>query len=140
MPRKVELDRIFCLESERTIYNDWVVRYNNRFFQIERQSRHYAPARGKVLVCEGRNGTVVIEYRGNALSWKEIPAPSKPVSESKPSAKPAVLPKSKSMKKAWVPAVDHPWRQAACRGARRRAKKLAAIVAPPLLAQPSASP
>jgi hypothetical protein len=31
-PRAAELDRIFRLESERTISEDWVVRYDNRFF------------------------------------------------------------------------------------------------------------
>ena len=51
-PRAAQLDRIFRLESLRTIYNDWVVRYENRFFQLQRQSRHYAPAGSQVLVCE----------------------------------------------------------------------------------------
>ena len=77
-PRAAELDRIFRLESERTISDDWVVRYDNRFFQLEPQSRHYAPARGKVLVCEGRYGSIAIEYRGRALRWQEIPAPAQP--------------------------------------------------------------
>ena len=62
-PRAAELDRVFRLESERTISEDWVVRYDNRFFQLEPQSRHYAPAQGKVLVCEGRYGNIAIEYR-----------------------------------------------------------------------------
>src|SRR3989475_9505583 len=43
-PRAAELDRIFRLESERTISNDGVVRYQNRWFQLEGQSRHSAPA------------------------------------------------------------------------------------------------
>jgi hypothetical protein len=33
-PRASELDRIFRLERERTISEDWVVRYENRFFQL----------------------------------------------------------------------------------------------------------
>jgi hypothetical protein len=66
-PRAAELDRIFRLESPRTIYNDWVVRYENRFFQLQRQSRHYAPARSQVLVCEGRHGKITIEYREREL-------------------------------------------------------------------------
>src|SRR5207253_2211473 len=37
-PRATELDKIFRLESVRTISDDWVVRYDNRFFQLERQS------------------------------------------------------------------------------------------------------
>ena len=77
-PCAAELDRIFRLESERVISDDWVVRYDNRFFQLEPQSRHYAPARGKVVVGEGPDGRVGIEYRGRAVPWREIPAPARP--------------------------------------------------------------
>jgi hypothetical protein len=34
-PRASELDKIFRLESVRTISEDWVVRYENRYFQLE---------------------------------------------------------------------------------------------------------
>ncbi|HJY85366.1 MAG TPA: hypothetical protein VKE24_00885, partial [Candidatus Acidoferrales bacterium] len=47
-PRAAELDRIFRLESERMISEDWVVRYDNRFFQLQRQGRYYPPAQSKV--------------------------------------------------------------------------------------------
>ena len=77
-PRAAERDRIFRLESERTGSEDWVVRYDNRFFQLQPQSRYYAPAQSKVLVCEGRHGTLAIEYRGRPLRWQEIPAPARP--------------------------------------------------------------
>src|SRR5207244_12429088 len=58
------LDKMFRLETPRTISDDWVVRYDNRFFQLERQSRHYAPAEGQVVVCEAQDGSLAIEYRG----------------------------------------------------------------------------
>src|SRR5947209_1771549 len=32
-PRGLRLDAVFRLEEERTVSNDWVVRYDNRFFQ-----------------------------------------------------------------------------------------------------------
>jgi hypothetical protein len=84
-PRAGELDRIPRLENERTVSDDWVVRYGNRFFQLQPQSGHYAPAQGKVLVCEGRHGSMAIEYRGRALRWQQIPAPIRPrVSEPSP--------------------------------------------------------
>ena len=34
-PNARELDQVFCLETERSISNDWVVRYENRYFQLE---------------------------------------------------------------------------------------------------------
>src|SRR6516225_7161925 len=77
-PRAAERDRILRLETERTVSEDWVVRYGNRFFQLEPQRQNYAPARSKVLVCEGRYGGLAIEYRGRPLRWREIVAPAKP--------------------------------------------------------------
>ncbi len=71
-PSAEELREVFRLETERVIGNDWVVRYDNRLFQVQAQSRKYAPAQGKVAVCEWQDGTVEIEYRGQKLPWKEI--------------------------------------------------------------------
>jgi transposase len=71
-PSAMELREVFRLESERIIGNDWVVRCDNRLFQVQAQSRKYAPAQGKVVVCEWQDGTVEIEYRGRKLPWKEI--------------------------------------------------------------------
>jgi transposase len=115
-PRAAVLDRIFRLESERVVSEDWVVRYANRYFQVEPQSRHHAPARSKVLVCEGRHGGIVIEYRGEALRWEELSAPPQPAVERGPQR--ILLPE---VRRKWVPAADHPWREAARRGALRKA-------------------
>ena len=121
-PRRAELDRIFRLESERVISDDWVVRYDNRFFQIERESRNYAPARGKVRVCERPDGRVDIEYRDRAVPWREIAAPVQPsATKAQPVRKRVNSPTSSPAKRKWVPPADHPWRQAARREIDRRA-------------------
>jgi len=121
-PRPAELDRIFRLESERTVSDDWVVRYDNRFFQLEPQS-HYAPARGKVLVCEGRQGRIAIEYRGHTLRWQEIAAPAQPQVLDTPTgmARPGVPISVK--KRKWTPPASHPWNQAVRREVQKRAYK-----------------
>jgi hypothetical protein len=79
-PSGTELREVFRLESERVISNDWVVRYDNRLFQVQAQSRKYAPAQGKVVVCQWQDGRMEIEYRGRKLPWKEISsAPRRPL-------------------------------------------------------------
>jgi transposase len=125
-PRAGEWDRIFRLESTRRVYNDWVVRYDNRFFQLQRQSRNYAPARSQVLVCEGRHGRITIEYRGRELEWREIPAPTRPnLCEVKPARERV---RAAQPKRKWVPPVSHPWRQAARRAAEQKAKRNPEVV------------
>jgi hypothetical protein len=139
-PRAAELDKIFRLESARTISEDWVVRYDNRFFQLEPQSRHYAPAKGQVVVCEGREGSLAIEYRGRALRWQQIPPPARPRGADAISpGHPGVAQAPHLGKRKWVPPADHPWRLAAGRGAERRASSVT-VATRPSLALPSASP
>jgi len=134
-PRAAELDRIFRLESERTISEDWVVRYDNRLFQLEGQGRYYAPAQGKVLVCEGRHGSIAIEYRGRALRWEEIAGPRPAVPEANRLVERAT---ESCVKRKWVPPANHPWREAARRAMEKRASR--AVATRPLLAWPSAAP
>ena len=75
-PRAAELEDVFHLETVRVMGNDWVVRHDNRYFQVQAQARHYAPAKGKVTVCEWEDGRLQIRYRDRAVSWDEIPGPS----------------------------------------------------------------
>jgi transposase len=139
-PRAAELDRIFRLENQRTISNDGVLRYHNRWFQLA-QSRLGAPAQDKVLVCEGRHGNIAIEYRGRALRWQEIPAPGQPLEiEREGAGKPAREAKPPRVQRKWVPPSNHPWREAARRGKQQRERKLAAMAARASLALPCASP
>jgi hypothetical protein len=136
-PRAAELDRVFRLESERTISEDWVVRYDNRFFQLESPRSQYAGARSKVLVCEGRHGSVAIEYRGRALPWKEISAPAKPRALDAPPLSERKRVPLALAKKKWVPPANHPWREVARKEIQKRALKGATR---PSLAWSSASP
>ena len=131
-PRATELDRIFRVERERTISEDWVVRYENRFFQL--QSHHYAPAESKVMVCEGRHGGITIEYRGRALPCREIAAPTAP-QECKVEP-PGERLRKQQAKRKWIPPANHPWREAV----RREQQKKAAVAERALLARPCASP
>jgi hypothetical protein len=100
-----ELDAIFRLEAERTISNDWVVRYQGRFLQIERESR-YAPAGGKVIVSEGRQGGLQVRYRDREVKWREIPAPA-----PRPQPQPISRQVREVRKKGHRPASDHPWKK-----------------------------
>jgi len=73
-PRAVELEEVFHLETGRVIGNDWVVRHDDRYFQVQAQARQYAPAKGKVTVCEWEDGRLQIRYRDRAVNGRRLQA------------------------------------------------------------------
>ena len=104
MPAAKQMREILRLETGRVLGNDWVVRHENRFYQVEGQSRNYAPAKSKVTVCEWEDGTMEIQYRGRKLTHHEI--------EERPQ-KPAVI-AAKRRQRIEPPAAhmpNHPWRR-----------------------------
>jgi transposase len=129
IPRGVRLDAVFRLEEKRTVSNDWVVRYDNRFLQIERQS-HQPPARSTVLVYEAADGQIEIRYRDRVMRWQEIapermrakhtpsPQASRPAPPPSPTAAPVRV-------RGPRPSVDHPWRRGFDERAQRRGEQMA---------------
>ena len=101
-PSERELEEVFCLETERSISNDWVVRYENRYFQLERTS-DYPPRQAKVTVCEWEEGRIEVRYKNKARPHREIPAPE---------AKPVEIGSGKKPPKPsrWKPPAYHPWK------------------------------
>jgi hypothetical protein len=104
VPSRTTLDRVFQLEEERVLSNDWVVRYDTRYLQVARQSGQ-APARSTVVVREARDGALELRYRGRPMQWTEIAAPVKPT----PLAVRAPL--SSAPHRPARPSADHPWRR-----------------------------
>jgi transposase len=103
VPRGLSLDTVFRLQHDRILGNDWVVRYDNRFLQLTRQSR-YAPARSTVQVCEAANGDLEIRYRERRMAWTELAAP--------PAVAAVVTPAPAAVSAPTRPPPgDHPWRQ-----------------------------
>jgi transposase len=106
-PRGLRLDTVFRLEEQRTVSNDWVVRYDKRLLQLERQSG-LAPARSTVVVCESVDGRLEIRYRDHVMRWTEIVAGTvapRPVrSEPIAPVTAATVPRPRR------DAADHPWR------------------------------
>jgi transposase len=105
LPAALSLDSVFQLEQTRTISNDWVVRYENRIFQVARQSR-FAPALAKVLVRQSEAGVIELVYRGQVLQATEITGCGQPRREPSPAR-----PRIRTPRRSARPAADHPWRQ-----------------------------
>jgi len=98
-----ELQAIFRLETERTISNDWVIRHEGRYLQLQPGNRRYGPTKSKALVCEWEDGTLKVYYRGEQIAFTELLEP-------KPKATP-VLPSPARVQVVRKAKQDHPWRR-----------------------------
>ena len=101
-PTEQQLGRIFRLEYERTVSNDWVIRHRGRWFQLERSGSPYAPRQRQVVVWESEEGRLEIYYQGNKVTYQEI--------DGRP-PKPEVEKTRRIVHRPPVQGPDHPWRK-----------------------------
>jgi transposase len=116
IPRGVRLETVFRLEDQRTVSNDWVVRYANRYFQIERQSQR-PPARSTVQVYETVDGQIEIRYRARVMRCRELSAESLAAQRATARATATlapptpIAPRSPEAAARRGQSADHPWRE-----------------------------
>jgi len=108
VPQDMDLRGVFCLEEQRTVGNDWVVRYKNHFFQVLHQS-NLPPAKNRVIVQEHLDGSIHMVYRGKEI--KHLSTHSHLSLEKAPIPKP---------RKKYIPSPTHPWREFNLRSPRKR--------------------
>jgi transposase-like protein len=102
-PTTRELRQIFRLETARTMSNDWVIRHEGRYLQLQPRNRRYGPTKSKALVCEWEDGTMEVYYRGERMAFTAISeTPQKPCPPPGPAAPAVVVRKPKK---------DHPWKR-----------------------------
>jgi transposase len=128
-PSARELRQVFRLETERTIGNDWVIRHENRYLQLQPRQRRYGPTQGKALVCQWEDGTMEVYFRGEAMEFVELQEPiRKPPAPIRPAIRTVVVRKAKA---------DHPWK----RSYKTMGSVMPSVNAAPLVAlRTSASP
>ncbi len=101
-----DLASIFCIEEERTLTLDWVVRFENQFYQLQ-PLRKTQTANGKVRVRRYLNGELHFCYGERDLAYTLLPERPKrktvvKISESRNRATGIVKP--------YVPPANHQWR------------------------------
>jgi hypothetical protein len=98
----IDLAAIFCIEEARQVSGDWIVRFNNQFFQLQPRQPG-ARGKGRVMVQRYLNGELHFRYQEVELSYTVLPEP--PAKKQKAAA-PTVRKPQK-----YVPPKNHPWRQ-----------------------------
>jgi transposase len=98
--RGMNLDKILCIRTVRSLRNDFTIAHNGKLYQIETALRSK-----EVTVEERVNGSMFITLDDVRLPFREITA--RPQKQQKPAKRPR-------HRKGHTPAVDHPWNK--CNG------------------------
>jgi hypothetical protein len=98
---RLALEEILCVAESRVVGQDWCVRWQNRWLQIgsDHEPMHL-PGR-RVLIKHLADGRLVIDHKGQRLSFQEI------------KAKPAAAKEKKTIvnNRQYKPGASHPWKQ-----------------------------
>lgn len=101
-----DLATIFCIEEQRTVAADWIVRFENQFFQLQ-PARKTLPGRGKVLVQRYLDGSLHFRYEDQELAYIVLPERPQPPPKQKKQRKQL---RGTTMMEKYVPPANHPWR------------------------------
>lgn len=101
-----DLDEILSLRTKRTVFNDFTVRFKNRFLQILAEQPVRVRPKNKVLVELRLDGSTHVRFKDCYLSFKTLPKrPERP-----PERRELARPGSPTYR-YYKPAAAHPWRR-----------------------------
>jgi hypothetical protein len=66
------LDDIFCWDYTRTIYNDWVIRFENHLFQRQKINTIEIKPKQRITVKRHLNGKITLRFRGKKIDYQAI--------------------------------------------------------------------
>lgn len=103
-PEQGALPHIFAQHHSRTILNDFTIRFQNQWLQLEETQPTLVCRRDRVEIEEWLDGALHLYLRGKELTY--VALPERPARKEK--APITALTRKKS---AWKPPLDHPWRK-----------------------------
>ncbi len=102
LSKRLDFKWVFCLEAERVVSGDRVVRFENRFLQLKPKRNQALGSGARVTVQQAREGELQVVYESRAVAFEEIARPQ-------PKARPE--PKQRAARQGKKPSADHPWRK-----------------------------
>jgi len=99
-----ELDKILSIQSERTVGNDYAVRFKNNYYQLNKTQPTTVFKKDAVIIEERLTGDIKISLRNHYLNYSSLPERPKKeiiVKLAALTARPPIR---------WKPPANHPWR------------------------------
>jgi hypothetical protein len=121
-PSSVELDRVFRLQTERWVSNDWVVRHCNRYLQLQPTRRQRRSPGAKAVLLESEQGAIEVCYRGETMAFTEFSGPAL----REPPAEPEGTVHVRCWQRPYRPGPESPYKRHAGASIKRLRRRLLA--------------
>lgn len=100
---KKNINRIFSVQSNRKVNNDFTVQFKNNWYQLKEIQPTTVRPRETVVMEEWLDGSLKISLKGYSLDYFQLPDRPKRMKTN-----PVIL---TTHKLNWIPPKDHPWRR-----------------------------
>lgn len=105
LPKKLNLDEIFCVKEYRTISSGYTFHWRSRIFLVKTPS--ITMKRQRVCIMESFDGRIVLKFRNKYLSFEEITQKDIQAIARDQKATQKLIKKARIY---YPPPKDHPWR------------------------------
>jgi hypothetical protein len=100
---QTNLDKIFSIQSQRQIKNDFTVQFKNSWYQLDEIQPITVYKKDLILIEERLNGSIHLSKKEKYLNFKKLPARPEKIGTKLIALTPSKAP--------WMPPANHPWRK-----------------------------
>lgn len=110
LSRGIKLEDIFCLETNRTVQNDWIISHEGNHYQILKDNKPLPQPKDKILVRTRLDGSTHLLFKGKDMKFRSLGRRELEQRTKKPITKqPRTRPGTPMPQKGHKPAASHPW-------------------------------
>jgi transposase len=102
---KQKLPQIFSIQNQRVVMNDYTIRFENQYFQLNQEQPTTVYKKDAVIIEKHLDGEIKINLKERYLNYTVLPERPKKEIDVK---LPALTIRKQS---EWIPPIDHPWRK-----------------------------
>lgn len=100
---KANLDKIFSIQSQRQVKNDFTIQFKNVWYQLAETQPLTVYRKDEVLIEERLDGSIHLSKKDTYLNFTKLPKRPEKIKTTLV----AITPR----KSAWIPPANHPWRK-----------------------------
>ena len=113
-----KLLQIFSIQNERVVMNDYTIRFENKYLQLDQEQSVVVYKKDTVIIERHLNNEIKISFKQHYLKYVELPERPKKVIDVK------LIALTRRKQSEWKPPINHPWRKQFLCSKLKKSKKI----------------